>query len=204
MAEGSFALARPPGREPASIPLAPKVRGHAVLARLENLWLRLDRIAESLLPSALNPFGQLGAVANTCLIAAVVSGIGLLLGYTPSVSQAYNSLERLRTGSWPGQWVRSLHRYSSDGCILFILLHAARIVSQRRFTGARWLAWVTGILSWPRFGSLAGQGTGSSGMSARSTPPPEPLASSTSSPSLQSRCLARFSRTEASRRSCSS
>ncbi len=126
--------------------LAPGVRGEALLRRFENVWLHLDRLAERFLPSALNPFGQLGAIANTCLIAAVVSGIALLLWYTPSVSHAYDSLEKLRAGSWLGQWVRSIHRYSSDGCILFILLHAARIVCQRRFTGARWIAWVTGIL----------------------------------------------------------
>jgi ferredoxin/coenzyme F420-reducing hydrogenase delta subunit len=131
---------------PAPFTLAPVVRGENLLRRAENLWLRLDRLIERALPAALNPFGQLGAIANTCLIVAVATGIALLLWYTPSVHQAYDSLEKLRTGSWLGQLVRSLHRYSSDGCILFVLLHAARIVCQRRFTGARWIAWGSGIL----------------------------------------------------------
>ena len=124
----------------------PEARGAAWLRHLEDAWLRLDRLVERFLPAALNPFGQLGAMANTCLIAAVVSGIALLIWYTPSVHQAYDSLEKLRAGSWLGHWVRSWHRYSSDGCLFFILLHAGRIVSQGRFTGARWLAWVTGLL----------------------------------------------------------
>ncbi|MBI3417575.1 MAG: hydrogenase iron-sulfur subunit [Verrucomicrobia bacterium] len=146
MTETSSMLDRPTGGAPSVTPLTPSVRGEALLRCFENLWLRLDRLTENFLPAALNPFGQLGAIANTCLIAAVVSGIALLIWYTPSVTQAYDSLEKLRAGSWLGQLVRSLHRYSSDGCIFFILLHAARIVSQRRFTGARWIAWVTGIL----------------------------------------------------------
>ncbi len=146
MTEDLPTLARPSGNDPATVPPQPSVRGEALLRRCENVWLHLDRLAARFLPSALNPFGQLGAIANTCLIAAVVSGIALLIWYTPSVTHAYDSLEKLRAGSWLGQLVRSLHRYSSDGCIFFILLHAARIVCQRRFTGSRWIAWVTGIL----------------------------------------------------------
>lgn len=134
-----------PVQEPEPAP-EPAVRGEDFLRRLENGFLRFDRLVERALPAALNPFAQLGAMANTCLIIAVISGVLLLFWYTPSVHQAYDSLERLRDGSFVGQWLRSLHRYSSDGCVLFILLHAVRIVFQRRFTGARWLAWTTGIL----------------------------------------------------------
>ncbi len=149
MTENPVTIERPAGGAgavPGHDPTAPAVRADALLRRLENVWLHLDRLTERFLAPALNPFGQLGALANTCLIIAIISGIALLFWYTPSVHQAYGSLEKLRTGSWLGQWMRSLHRYSSDGCIFFILLHAARIVCQRRFTGARWLPWVTGIL----------------------------------------------------------
>lgn len=45
-----------------------------------------------------------------------------------------------------GQLDRSIHRYSSDGCLFFVLLHSLRIVCQRRFIGPRWLAWTTGLL----------------------------------------------------------
>jgi ferredoxin/coenzyme F420-reducing hydrogenase delta subunit len=124
---------------------AAPVRAEKLLSGLETFWLRLDRLTEKFLPPALNPFGQLGAIANTCFLVALVSGIALLIWYSPSVHQAYASLEKLREGAWLGQWMRSLHRYSSDGCILFILLHTARIVCQRRFGGARWLAWGAGI-----------------------------------------------------------
>lgn len=125
--------------------LPPATRAEGLLRTLDNIWLRVDRLVDRGLPPALNPFGQLGAIANTCLIIAVVSGILLLFWYTPSVHQAYGSLEQLRQTSGLGQLMRSLHRYSSDGCMLFILLHALRIVTQRRFTGPRWLAWTTGM-----------------------------------------------------------
>src|SRR6516162_1989391 len=124
---------------------AAPVRAEKLLQSLETFWLRLDRLTEKFLPPALNPFGQLGAIANICFLVALVSGIALLIWYSPSVHQAYASLDKLRQGEWLGQLMRSLHRYSSDGCILFILLHTARIVCQRRFGGARWLAWVAGV-----------------------------------------------------------
>jgi ferredoxin/coenzyme F420-reducing hydrogenase delta subunit len=51
----------------------------------------------------------------------------------------------MRQSSWLGQWVRSFHRYSSDACVFLILLHALRMFVARRFTGPRWLGWLTGI-----------------------------------------------------------
>ena len=60
--------------DPVTVPPQPSVRGESLLRRCENVWLHLDRLAARFLPSALNPFGQLGAIANTCLLAVVVSG----------------------------------------------------------------------------------------------------------------------------------
>ena len=141
-----------PACEPAELPAAmpaeapPGVRADALLRWLEKGWLHLDGLIHRFVPPSLNPLGQLGAIANTCLIIAVLSGIALLFWYSPSVHHAYDSLETMRQSSWLGQLMRSLHRYSSDGCVFFILLHALRVTFQRRFTGARWLAWTTGLL----------------------------------------------------------
>jgi ferredoxin/coenzyme F420-reducing hydrogenase delta subunit len=134
---------RPPGSVPSE---SPEIRGEAVFRWFNKGWDRLDALVHKAIPPALNPFGQLGAIANICLIIAVISGIALLYWYTPSVHKAYASLEAVRQSSWLGQLVRSIHRYSSDGCLFFILLHACRIVCQRRITGPRWLAWTTGLL----------------------------------------------------------
>src|SRR6185436_13934633 len=79
-----------PIQEPTAVP-EPAVRGEKLLRRLENGLLQIDRLVERALPPALNPLGQLGAMANTCLIIAVISGVALLLWYTPSVHLAYDS-----------------------------------------------------------------------------------------------------------------
>lgn len=141
-----LALQDPPAQHTASDSSpAPDVRGRPFFSAVESAFLAADRLIHRALPAALNPLGQLGAIANTCLIIAVLSGVAMLLWYTPSVHDAYQSLETVRSSSWLGQLTRSVHRYSSDGCILFVLLHALRIAAQRRFTGPRWFAWTTGV-----------------------------------------------------------
>ena len=149
------------------MPPAPETAGPGSLQRswlegalrpLERGWMRLDGWVEGWLPAAWNPFAQLGAMANGCLLAAVISGILLLVWYTPSLGRAHGSMEALREGSGVGQLVRSVHRYSSDGCMLFMVLHVARILCQRRFNQARWLAWVTGVLMFAAVGFIGWTG----------------------------------------------
>lgn len=120
------------------------VRGHALLARVDNLLARLDGWSARVLPAEADPLGQAGRMANLSLLVAVVSGVLLLIVYSSSLHQAYASIEALR-GHTLGGWVRALHRYSSDLVMLFLLVHAGRMFFARKFTGARWLPWVTGV-----------------------------------------------------------
>lgn len=116
-----------------------QVRGAGLLRRLYPLeWL------ERRMPAALDPLARSGAIAATTFLVALVSGIVLLVWYVPSVHQAHDSLLSL---GWFASFVRGLHRYSSDACILFALVHAWRLLASGRFAGARWLGWVTGVLS---------------------------------------------------------
>jgi len=119
------------------------VRGAWFLRHLEDLFLRADRLVSKLIPAHLNPLTQCGALANMSFLIALASGVLLLFWYVPSVHQAWESLENM---SWLGQMVRSLHRYSSDATLFFVLIHAVRMGVGGRFGGARWIAWVSGIV----------------------------------------------------------
>jgi Pyruvate/2-oxoacid:ferredoxin oxidoreductase delta subunit/coenzyme F420-reducing hydrogenase delta subunit len=117
----------------------PPVRGERAISLLEWPFLQLDRFV----PEKWNPLAHTGAIANVCFLIASISGVLLLLWYSPSVHTAWTSLEAM---GGIAQLTRSIHRYSSDGCMLFVLLHALRYTGARRFSGARWLAWVTGLI----------------------------------------------------------
>lgn len=135
----------PAAGAPGSHPPPPPVRGARLLAAGDGLATRLDAMLERWLPRALNPLAQLGPATNVLLILATVSGVLMLIWYSPSVQQAWHSLADLGPRSLGG-FVRSVHRYSSDLLMLLILLHALRTFLARKFAGARWLAWTSGIV----------------------------------------------------------
>lgn len=123
----------------------PPVRGEKILLTLEKIFLLIDRLIARGLPKEFNPFLQTGAIAMVSLLIATATGALLLLWYSPSVIKAYTSMAAMDAAPWTSGLIRSLHRYSSDMCLFFTLVHAIRLFSQRLFTGARWLAWVSGI-----------------------------------------------------------
>jgi len=135
---GAAALPAPPPPPP------PPVRGARVWAAADGLMTRADTLLERWLPRSLNPLAQLGPAANVLLLVATVSGVLLLIWYSSSVQLAWHSLADLRPYSLGGI-VRSVHRYSSDLTMLFVLAHAARALLARKFADARWLAWVSGL-----------------------------------------------------------
>jgi ferredoxin/coenzyme F420-reducing hydrogenase delta subunit len=130
--------------ETKSAPLTPEVRGEGVLRGLERFLLWLERGVGELLPEPLNPLAQTGAISVATFLIAATTGILLLFWYRVSVHEAYASLQGMAPRGVG--LVRSLHRYSSDACMLFVTLHALRLFAGRRFAGARTLAWVTGAL----------------------------------------------------------
>jgi len=117
-----------------------------ILRQLEKGFIYLDRVLARCVPNALNPMLHTGAIAVTALFVATLTGIALLIWYKPSVHLAYASLEAMSRSPLGSGLVRSLHRYSSDAAVLFGLIHAFRVFFERRFDGARWLAWVTGAI----------------------------------------------------------
>ena len=125
-------------------PPPPAVRGEGLLKRIDQWLAACDGAWARWLPPELNPLAQSGRSANFALLIAVVSGVALLLWYSPSVQSAHSSLAVL--GGWTlGGWVRAVHRYSSDLVMLLLVVHAGRMFFARKFAGSRWLPWVSGV-----------------------------------------------------------
>lgn len=132
--------------EDGHIETEPPVRGEVVLRFFERGFLAFDRLLARALPKEFNPFLNTGAIAVVAFFVAAVTGVILLLWYKPSVVQAYSSVAAMADSPFTAGLMRSLHRYSSDLCMFFALVHAVRLFFERRFVGSRWLAWVTGML----------------------------------------------------------
>ncbi|MFN0126265.1 MAG: cytochrome b N-terminal domain-containing protein [Verrucomicrobiales bacterium] len=136
----------PPPTAGQGIPaLPPTTRLNGLLVRADRMLARLDGWIHRWLPADENPFAQTGRAANLALSVAVVSGVLMLIWYAPSVHQAHARMAAI-DGRTLGGWVRALHRYSSDLAMLMIAVHSIRMLCARKFTGPRWLAWVSGVI----------------------------------------------------------
>jgi len=125
-------------------PPEPAVRFESGFVRVERILAWLDGFMARWLPHEANPLAHAGAAANVALSIAIVSGVALLGWYFPSLQFAYSSVSSMGAHT-VGGWVRAVHRYSSDLAMLFVLVHVARIFFARKFSGTRWLPWVSGV-----------------------------------------------------------
>lgn len=107
---------------------------------MQRITLPLSRIYSS----RMNPFYYLGAITVFLLIIDVISGVYLFFFYDVDPKSAHASVEAI-SASFLGNLMRGLHRYSSDGLILFAVLHMIHMIFTDRFRMFRWVAWVSGV-----------------------------------------------------------
>lgn len=113
----------------------------------QGIFLRLEVVLNAVFGPTLNPFYYLGAITYLMFWIIVVSGFYIYAFYDTGVNDAYNSVEYITNTQWYfGGLMRSLHRYASDGMILFGILHLLRNFAFDRYRGFRWFSWYTGIL----------------------------------------------------------
>ncbi len=105
---------------------------------------RVSYLLSGIYSSRLNPIYYLGAITVFLLIIDVISGIYLFLFYNVDPKGAYASVEAI-SSSTIGSLMRGVHRYSSDGLILFAVLHMLHMILTDRFRLFRWVAWVSGV-----------------------------------------------------------
>jgi NAD(P)H-flavin reductase len=113
----------------------------------QSIFLRLEGALNSIFGPTLNPFYYLGAITYLMFWIIVVSGFYIYAFYDTGVNDAFNSVEQITNKQWYlGGIMRSLHRYASDGMVLFGVLHLLRNFVFDRYRNFRWFSWYTGIL----------------------------------------------------------
>ncbi len=102
----------------------------------------LDGAANRLYGWRWNPLYQSGTVAVLMLLVLLATGLYLVFVYR--LGAPYASMVRIDGDIWLGRWLRTLHRYASDAFVISAVVHAWRMLAQRRSWGPRTLAWVSG------------------------------------------------------------
>lgn len=139
---------------PASWPWSarPRISGRAALVWIEKIALVLESVVNRLIGGVerLNPFYHTGTIAVFLLVVVAVTGLYLTVFYiAPGLGTkvAYGAVAAIdHHWLWLGRLMRGAHRYASGAAVIATLLHALRTLFQDRFRGARWLAWVTGMV----------------------------------------------------------
>ena len=121
--------------------------GRRALARVGALYQWLEVLVDRTVSSPLNPLYHAGTIAVFSLAVATVTGIYLFIFYRVGTEAAHQSIEGIMGHPLGiGSLMRSLHRYSSDAAILAAALHGAKMFLNDRFSGARWIGWVSGLV----------------------------------------------------------
>lgn len=92
----------------------------------------------------LNPLYNLGSIAILMFVIACISGIYIFIFYNINPRHAWSSVEDVSHNLFNG-WMRTIHRYSSDLLVIFILLHLVHTLVTSKFK--RLVSWVSGIIS---------------------------------------------------------
>ncbi len=88
----------------------------------------------------------LGGIAFTYFLILLFTGLMLSLYYVPSEKEAFYSIVRI-TNEVPLGWlIRSLHKWSANLFIIFIILHTIRVFVSRAYRPPRELNWIAGVL----------------------------------------------------------
>jgi coenzyme F420-reducing hydrogenase delta subunit/ferredoxin len=108
-------------------------------------WERAELAFDAVFGARGNPLRHLGALGFLFFWVMLGTGLYLYIAFEGTAEGAYRSIDALSAAAL-GSAVRSVHRYAADGFVVVTALHLVRELLAGRFTGARWFAWVSGVL----------------------------------------------------------
>jgi quinol-cytochrome oxidoreductase complex cytochrome b subunit len=87
----------------------------------------------------------LGVAALVSFLIATVTGILLMIYYTPSTELAYSSVKDIHYVVPTGRFIRNLHRWSAHVMVITVILHAVRVFLTGSYKKPREFNWLIGL-----------------------------------------------------------
>ncbi len=88
----------------------------------------------------------LGLISLFLLVIVSISGVFLMVYYSPSIEHAYNTIKDINYVVSGGLLMRNIHKWSGEAMIIFVILHMARVLYTNSYKDGRELNWVIGIV----------------------------------------------------------
>ncbi len=92
------------------------------------------------------PTFRLGFLSTFFFILEVITGLFLMVFYTPSPIVAYDNMLEILGNVPMGQFMRDLHRLGAEGMVLFVALHMTRTFFTGSYKRPRQFTWFTGVI----------------------------------------------------------
>jgi len=97
-------------------------------------------------PKGTNWFYTLGSATLFAFTLQALTGVFLAMYYTPSITEAHESIRHLTNDVFLGEFVRGLHRWGATVMIVLIFLHMGRTFFFGAYKYPRELTWVIGVV----------------------------------------------------------
>ncbi len=114
-------------------------------ARYQNFWLHMRPRTYPRAALRFTHTFHLGFFAVFLLAVEIVTGLALMVYYTPTPEGAYASILRLNGQVVFGALFRDLHRLAGEALIVCVALHLFRTYLTDAYKGERRFTWVTGV-----------------------------------------------------------
>lgn len=116
------------------------IKSHPLL-RLVNSYL-----IDAPTPANISYLWNFGSLLALCLIIQIVTGVTLAMHYTPSVAEAFNSVEHIMRDVNNGWLVRYLHANTASAFFFLVYLHIGRGLYYGSYKSPRTLTWAIGTV----------------------------------------------------------
>ena len=103
-------------------------------------------IIDSPQPSNISYLWNFGSLLALCLIIQIVTGVTLAMHYTPSVLEAFDSIEHVMRDVNNGWLIRYLHSNTASAFFFLVYLHIGRGLYYGSYKTPRTLTWVIGTI----------------------------------------------------------
>jgi quinol-cytochrome oxidoreductase complex cytochrome b subunit len=87
----------------------------------------------------------LGVMLGFLFAVMILTGVVLLMNYTPSVERAYDSVKDIVFIVPGGRYIRNIHRWAAHGMVLLSFLHLFRVFLTGGYLAGRRLNWIIGV-----------------------------------------------------------
>ncbi|YP_010241231.1 apocytochrome b (mitochondrion) [Penicillium canescens] len=116
------------------------IKSHPLL-RLVNAYL-----IDAPTPANISYLWNFGSLLALCLIIQIVTGVTLAMHYTPSVLEAFNSVEHIMRDVNNGWLIRYLHANTASAFFFLVYLHIGRGLYYGSYKSPRTLTWAIGTV----------------------------------------------------------